>query len=743
MEIAQEEAQRALRKTTLPEFLDASHVHLHSSLAVQDDKNLSTQGDAANADSKYRPERILAWEDFPVQQIAIWNDLVESDFMLERHFRPLIYLEESGDAIRQRLMGSELDLKFFERLTVEDHISSILEQLYQNPTLRRKFCLKGSIQFENHSNTLSPEEQIERGMQEMSILRIPPPQPQRRSLRLLAMAKQTKLPHSVEPAESATTTAASARSARPRADQFCVYNITNKDQSVALRVPAFIIEYKAPHKLTLGRVYQGLENMELEEVVRRRPTDTQKDYSRRLVAAAITQAFSYMVQAGLEYGYVCTGQTFIFLRVPDDFRQCQFFLSVPQGDVGETTGRKPELDQNNRLHLTALGQVLAFTLQALRTPPRPQSWRDAAAAQLPTWEMVYDNVFDNIPKVDAPTSEYRPPPQSKHDFFRRSPIQLRRREASRSFVGCHSPEDQTQSSDDEFDPETPTRQSRQRTYQVTSTLNPAGKVPSTNHGSGHENSGRQYCTQRCLLGLMEGRGRLLDKHCPNVGDHGESHHQIDQPNFLILLRQQLSRDLDTDCDALRIHGSRGALFKVSLTSHGYTVAAKGTIVEFVADLRHEAATYERLRPIQGIHVPVHLGNLDLDRPYFYDGIARLVHMMFLSFGGRVIFGLMNADNQPYLAQRVQRSIQAIHELGVLHRDPFPRNILWNAEIDQAMIIDFERAKVLEGRPVLGAVSPNRKRKRIREADKKEQLKGDSEACEREMREAMSEFHSIA
>ena len=167
------------------------------------------------------------------------------------------------------------------------------------------------------------------------------------------------------------------------------------------------------------------------------------------------------------------------------------------------------------------------------------------------------------------------------------------------------------------------------------------------------------------------------------------------------MRQQLSKDLDNDCEPVGLHGARGALFKVRLTSHGYTLA-------------QGAAIYKRLRPIQGVHVPVHLGNIDLDRPYFYDGIAEIVHMMFLSFEGRLISRHISADNRPYLINQVECSIQAVHRLGVLHRDAMPRNMLWNAEIGQAMMIDFERAEILKPRAVLGVISPNRKRKRVLE-----------------------------
>ncbi|OAL55906.1 hypothetical protein IQ07DRAFT_660231 [Pyrenochaeta sp. DS3sAY3a] len=150
-----------------------------------------------------------------------------------------------------------------------------------------------------------------------------------------------------------------------------------------------------------------------------------------------------------------------------------------------------------------------------------------------------------------------------------------------------------------------------------------------------------YCTQDCLRGLVA--GGPLDKSCPNVKSHGESH-QIDRTTFLSLIREQLAGSLDTDCECIRIHGARGVLFKIRLTAFGYTVAAKGTPSYFVRHLLHEAAIYDRLRPIQGIHVPVCLGSIDLPRPYMYDGIVDLVHMLFLGFGGELIRQHVNEGN---------------------------------------------------------------------------------------------------
>lgn len=54
--------------------------------------------------------------------------------------------------------------------------------------------------------------------------------------------------------------------------------------------------------------------------------------------------------------------------------------------------------------------------------------------------------------------------------------------------------------------------------------------------------------------------------------------------------------------------------------------------------------------------------------------------------------------------------RAVHQLGVLHKDLMPRNILWNADTRQVLLIDFERAEIRRTRRVLGALSANRKRK---------------------------------
>jgi hypothetical protein len=161
--------ERRTGKTTLPEFLDACHTHLCLGLTIQPDTTQSTQGDAANADNKPQPDRILPWPEFDAEQARTWEDLMGSEFVLERHFTSLHTLEESGEeVVRQRQMGSELDLNSFARFTVEDLVSQIIKRLSEDSVLRHRFGLKGAVKYENHSNTLSPDLTTEQ-MQSLSI----------------------------------------------------------------------------------------------------------------------------------------------------------------------------------------------------------------------------------------------------------------------------------------------------------------------------------------------------------------------------------------------------------------------------------------------------------------------------------------------------------------------------------------------------------------------------------------------
>ena len=194
--------------------------------------------------------------------------------------------------------------------------------------------------------------------------------------------------------------------------------------------------------------------------------------------------------------------------------------------------------------------------------------------------------------------------------------------------------------------------------------------------------------------------------CLNAIDHEESHHQINKFTFLNLIRQQLFKSLDIDCKPIGLHEVRKALFIVRLTSHKYILVAKCIIIDFVTYLKREVVIYERLRSIHETHVSMYLGNVDLDHSYMYDSIAKIVHIMFIDFGEQLISRHINLVNSVQIIEQFKRSIQTIHQLKVLHQDIMSRNILWNAKLNQIIIINFDRTKIQESRAIFDAISSN-------------------------------------
>ncbi|KAI1357257.1 hypothetical protein F5Y08DRAFT_192996, partial [Xylaria arbuscula] len=217
---------------------------------------------------------------------------------------------------------------------------------------------------------------------------------------------------------------------------------------------------------------------------------------------------------------------------------------------------------------------------------------------------------------------------------------------------------------------------------------------------------RAFCTQECLSGLAS--GGPMDGECPNFGDHQRQH--ISLSEFQRLIQAQLARDRGSDADAMPLYlsGSVGALFKVRLSSHGYTLVAKGVEHAHLARLQHEKKVYDQLCTIQGKYVPVCLGNVDLVLPYYYDG-GVYKHFLFLGWAGRPLFDLHSEADKAAIVDTVSAGFKAIHNLHVLHGDAEPRNILYDADNGHVMIVDFERAK-LSNREPLRPISPNRKRK---------------------------------
>lgn len=142
-------------------------------------------------------------------------------------------------------------------------------------------------------------------------------------------------------------------------------------------------------------------------------------------------------------------------------------------------------------------------------------------------------------------------------------------------------------------------------------------------------------------------------------------------------------------------GAIGALFKLELTSHGYTFVAKGVQSGHRSRLLHEERVYKQLEQLQRKVIPVYLGLVDVRDPrggYALPGGADISHMLLLSWAGEDCDGALDWDAQ------IGRSTKEIVRMGVSHNDLRWPNLLWNEERQRVMVIDFDRATILPPAP---------------------------------------------
>jgi hypothetical protein len=405
--------------------------------------------------------------------------------------------------------------------------------------------------------------------------------------------------------------------------------------------------------------------------------------ARRLTTAVITQLFSYMVGKGTQYGYVCTGETYIFLHIPSDPSCVYYSVCIPSLDV--------EDDDENRLHRTAVAQVYAFVLQAIRSPLPSEAWHNAAD-QLDTWAVEYDDVLRSIPTTLRKAKRTTPYRAQQWKGFTRSPIRTRSQCPPLEDKKVQSSDDDTE--DDESPSPTPNLTGRslgESRGTSSSEIQVQGRVSHTqgNADKRQDIRDRPYCTHECLRGVAF--GGPLDGKCPNIAIHGEAH--IDRQSFVALLRDQLATDRgdDADCTPLGISGSRGSLFKLCLSLRGYTLVAKGVEVMDARHLRHENKIYDHVWSLQGTIVPVCLGVVDLIKPYYFDS-GVYVHFLLLSYGGRPVLREMK-EVRPNVVDQIIIALKRLHQNRILHHDAEPRNVLYDRSSGRCMLVDLMLAEI--------------------------------------------------
>ncbi|KAI6267933.1 hypothetical protein MCOR27_010383 [Pyricularia oryzae] len=712
----QEERQRveALEQQTQPtkldEYIAACHSLVFSNLNIERNRELTSKGSITNPRNKWCPTHIQPWSDFIQQQRITFGTIYDTFPADRRVFENRAFLSGLGKRISLRSISDEKTLESFLHNSVEDPVKTIIDQLKQVEGVRSAFDLGNGIIFENHPHAISDlsEEVVYRDTPST------PPATPNHSLDLN----------------------------RLRPDQICVYRSNNAGSET--RTMIYISEYKPPHKLTAPHLRLGLRPMNIyKEVVNRKtiPTSIDPDgrfqyHAERLTAAAITQTYHYMIEGGLEYGLLTTGEAIVFLKIDwSEPETLLYHLAEPDAEV---------LAHPSHFHLcTAVGQYLAFSLMALGLQGerrlRGQDERHQATEKLKTWVEDFETTLRSIPVDERHAPNSSPAYQPKtYQSVDRSPYPLRKRRPRQ--VGDEPNKEEVhrepaESSDDEsarYLPETPSpteRRIRQRgrgDQGARRSERILARRPRDGDGGGSNEQDRPYCTQKCLLGLV--KGGYLDVRCPNMALHNRQsnspcdhdrgpissciRHPINHAQFLEILFEQLKRSLDDGITPLVHGGARGVLFKVSLLKFGYTFVSKGTVQAFVKDLEHEATVYKRLQPVQGIYVPVFLGNIDLrlmNRVYYYDHRVYIIHMTFLSWGGYEFDATGVVSGEGQFKGKAMQSLRAIHQLGIAHKDVRGANMLFNEEVNGVMMIDFERALLLEPpRPPLVQLVPNKR-----------------------------------
>ncbi|EKV07085.1 metalloprotease m41 ftsh [Penicillium digitatum] len=687
----QGEAELRVQPNTLLRLLDRCHNSLSQAIRVETDATLTTQGDATDPVNRLYPKRIVPWLDFPQLQEQVWRKFDRTTTFSSRPLFPSdTQIDYVVTNIQNRPIYSEASLRNFERDTVDNFVEMVIKALREDEAFRHEFGIQGQVTFYDRANP--SETSLKNSLERMNLQDMRTPQ-------RLANTRPGRGRGMGRGAAQGKKRDGTARRRNRRADQFCVHLVADERQ-----IPVYAVEFKAPHKVTIPELVAGLHQMDPARDVINQEGDTFEFYATCLVAAVITQIFSYMIDSGVQYGYICTGEAFVFLHIPeDDPTVVQYFMCIPNQDV--------QADDELRLHRTAIGQVLAFTLQALAAEAPSQEWHDAAHDTLKTWEVEYLDVLRKIPETlrkYPQASNYRP------SHWKLEPKAHNTRSRARCEPDMSTPKhSSTEGSGSDEESHSPSiaaatrsRSSRDRDNNRQSTK----ESESTRAGRGNNKTSRKdrqstrpYCTIACIRGMVN--RDPLDKECPNRKLHGGQRHSMGPQEFTRRLHCQLARNRNHGFEQLHVCGRTGYLVKATLLSHGYTVVIKATTVEKQHRLQAEADNYRHLRILQGHQIPACLGSFQPRVAYWYHG-ELMAEMMVLSWSGTRLQHIINDENSSFFNQERKKALTVLRSHGVVHNDSEWRNMLWDDISGQLIVIDLEDVKLLKRRRVLESTSGN-------------------------------------
>ncbi|KAI5861998.1 hypothetical protein GGS23DRAFT_574075 [Durotheca rogersii] len=696
-----EQALRQTRKTTLEEYLQACHEHVLTKITLVTDGYLTSRVPTTNPTKKHCPCLLKPWDDFLDKQIDMLQRMACTLPSDKRLFENIASLKAIGERAHARQVTSESSLVFIENNCVEDPVRIILSELKNFQSSQLGFFIHDGVFFETTASNLRDE--------------------------------------------SDGRDAAAERDSKLRTDQICVFRDASGQREIA-----YVIEYKAPHKLHTTHLEQGLRKMRIAYEVVNKPTipttepDKFKHYAELLSTAAVTQTYHYMLEAGLEYGYLTNGEAIVFLKIDwADPTVLFFHLAQPSREV---------VVDEDPIYSNAVSQVLAFTLLALQGSPHGNDERTAATSKCDKWEVDFSYILDKViqneereaqeagPKTPqakkhrrTPSSpEWLPKPIKK---TKRNPKLQLERERDGHFPSYHrrGGHDGGPGGEGPGGLNQGSGAASGSISQSGASQAPSGdsaSTPSAQSGSGgrDEKGGRSrqnmpYCTTDCLLSLVH--GWAPDMKCPNIQLHmrkgvtDKKRHPVSYTDWMSLLQQQLSQSLEKGVRKLGQEGSCGALFQLTLLQYGYTFVAKGATGRCAPMLQQEEAVYRKLQPLQGRHIPVCLGSIDLHRLgqvlyYYFD--VRIVYFLLLSYGGSKLRVPSDSKAQACIIKHVATILKQMHRLGVAHADIRLPNVLQDPA-GHVVIVDFDQASISPevARRARIALSPNKRRRLMEEA----------------------------
>ncbi|KAK4132835.1 hypothetical protein BT67DRAFT_443530 [Trichocladium antarcticum] len=756
-----DDAEAQTQPTTWFEFLTLCHNLVYMKIRVQTNPLLASTGAVANVTGKCYPRYLRPWKEFNqlheemfknLEGILGQQRLMPSSMGLEMQARRVK---------RGRKLASEEDLKRFALLALEGCVDDALDRLLvpgeagdegAPPIYAQILPMVRDISFHSYPygvvSTDSDEEEQELALQAQSFTAdfqaVPSggqegqrqqgeqgtqPQGQNRNQNSRSASSKTKLnirddrpaylgalaiaKRDIDAAQERAEEEKERREtsqSRPKKrmspertklhpDLWCFRH--NDDDSM---VPLFVIEYKAAHKV---------DNEALRNVLRSTRAETLMEDSIRSIngkriskeppanevdiAKILTQAFDYMVDYGLQYGYVSTGLSLVFLFLdPTEPTTVYYHLEQPKTDVMST-------DRAGLKH-TAVALIMTFVHLSLGGEYMKQSWKKQAKEDLRRWPDPYDDMAGassgsasdeggkptGPPNLVALSAQTMLPPGGTH-AGQTSCRDTAKDPNKRRHMGDDSDgEDNGSGGGDSTYQGRRTHSAGTDSRRNTRSTARKGEQPETQDDGmaacqvGPPTQATQlvpawtfsadtvltptlpYCSQACLLGLKH--GGPLDPRCPNYSLHRQMNpqdgyanpttkkHPISATEFCSKLVEQLGRTMDEDCHSLErygMFGATGALFKVALRAYGYCIVAKGVQRPHRPRLDLEALAYARLEACQGALVPVYLGIIDLQDEYHNMFGAHFAHMMVLSYCGASLWHVHRGIQQQAAARQRQ------------------------------------------------------------------------------------------